>query len=159
GLVIAWLFLKLHRFLGDAFIEVLVSLSVPYTIYIVAESVHVSGVLAVVAAGIYRARHTPEVGSAEMPILARSMWNLLAFFLNSLGVVLIGLQLNGILERMTRQTAAQLMLYGVLLSLAAIAVRFLWVYPASYLTRLARRDASPAPPAGELFVMSWCGMR
>jgi CPA1 family monovalent cation:H+ antiporter len=158
GLAMAWLFLKLHHFIGDAFIEVLVSLSIPYTIYIVAESLHLSGVLAVVAAGIYRARHTPEVVSAEMRILARSVWNLLVFFLNSLVFVLIGLQLSGIVERMTRYTAAQLALYGVLLALAAIVVRFLWIYPASYLPRLGGR-AEPAPPRGELFVLSWCGMR
>lgn len=160
GLAIAWVFLKLHRFLGDAFIEVMVSLSVPYTIYIVAESLHLSGVLAVVAAGIYRARHTPEVVSAEMRILARSMWNILVFFLNSLVFVLIGLQLNGIVERLTRQTALELVVDGVLLSLAAIAVRFLWVYPASYIPHFIRRDsAAPPPPRGELFVVSWCGMR
>ena len=160
GLAMAWVFLKVHRFLGDAFIEVLVSLSVPYTIYIVAESLHLSGVLGVVAAGIYRARHTPEVVSAEMRILARSVWNLLVFFLNSLVFVLIGLQLHGTLERITRQTAAELVLYGVVLSLAAIAVRFLWVYPASYVPHLIRRDrAAPPPPRGEAFVMSWCGMR
>ena len=160
GLAIAWVFLKLHRFLGDAFIEVLVSLSVPYTIYIVAESLHLSGVLAVVAAGIYRARHTPEVVSAEMRILARSMWNILVFFLNSLVFVLIGLQLSGVLERLGRQTAAQLVLDGVLLALAAIIVRFLWIYPASYIPHFIRRDgAAPPPPRAELFVMSWCGMR
>ena len=160
GLAIAWVFLKVHRFLGDAFIEVLVSLSVPYTIYIVTESLHLSGVLAVVAAGMYRARFTPEVVSAEMRILARSVWNLLVFFLNSLVFVLIGLQLHGTLERITRQTAGELVLFGLLLALVAIAVRFLWVYPASYIPHLIRRDvATPPPPRGEAFVMSWCGMR
>ena len=159
GLLIAWLFLQIHRHLGDAFIEVLVSLSVPYTIYILAELLHLSGVLAVVAAGIYRARHTPVVVSAEMRILARSVWNILVFFLNSLIFVLIGLQLSGILERMTRYTAAELALYGVLLGVAAILVRFLWVYPVSYLTRLIERGRSAPPPRGELFVLSWCGMR
>ena len=162
GLLIAWLFLKLHSHLGDAFIEVLVSLSVPYTIYIIAESVHLSGVLAVVAAGIYRARHTPVVVSAEMRILARSVWNILVFLLNSLIFVLIGLQLSGILERMVRYTTIELVLFGVALGVAAIVVRFLWVYPASYLPRLlggGSEAGQAAPPTGELFILSWCGMR
>jgi CPA1 family monovalent cation:H+ antiporter len=159
GLVIAWVFLKLHRFLGDAFIEVLVSLSVPYTIYIVAESMHLSGVLAVVAAGIYRSRHTPVVVSAEMRILARSVWNILVFFLNSLVFILIGLQLNGILERVAHQTAGELVLYGVLLGLAAIAVRFLWVYPVAYVPHFRGRDSEAPPPGKEIFVLGWCGMR
>ena len=158
GLAMAWVFLKVHRYLGDAFIEVLVSLSVPYTIYIVAESLELSGVLGVVAAGFYRARYTPEMVSAEMRILARSVWNLLVFFLNSLVFVLIGLQLRGSLERITHQTVGELLLYGVALALVAIAVRFLWVYLASYIPHLIRRDRA-APPRGEMFVESWCGMR
>jgi monovalent cation/hydrogen antiporter len=162
GLLIAWLFLKIHSHLGDAFIEVLVSLSVPYTIYILAESVHLSGVLAVVAAGIYRARHTPVVVSAEMRILARSVWNILVFLLNSLIFVLIGLQLSGILDRMIRYTASELVLFGLALGVAAIVVRFLWVYPASYLPWLLGRGSETgqaAPRKGELFILSWCGMR
>jgi CPA1 family monovalent cation:H+ antiporter len=86
------------------------------------------------------------------------MWNILVFLLNSLVFVLIGLQLSGIIERVTRYTATDLVLFGLLLALAAIAVRFLWVYPASYLPAwLGRRDA--LPPRGEAFVLSWCGMR
>jgi CPA1 family monovalent cation:H+ antiporter len=162
GLLIAWLFLRIHRHLGDAFIEVLVSLSVPYIIYILAESVHLSGVLGVVAAGIYRARHTPVMVSAEMRILARSVWNILVFLLNSLIFILIGLQLSGILGRMARTTANELVLFSLTLGVAAIAVRFLWVYPASYLPRLFARGKGAGearPPAGELFILSWCGMR
>jgi hypothetical protein len=49
----AWpsVFIAIHRRLGDPFIEVLTALVIPYTAYIAAESLHVSGVLAVVAAG------------------------------------------------------------------------------------------------------------
>jgi len=158
GLAIAWAFLSVHRFLGDPFIEVLVSLSVPYTIYIAAESLHLSGVLAVVAAGIYRARHTPAVVSAEMRILARSVWNILVFLLNSLVFVLIGVALSGTAERVTRHTAGELVAGGVFLALVAILVRFLWVYLTSYLPRLLDRGGE-LPPRGQPFILSWCGMR
>jgi CPA1 family monovalent cation:H+ antiporter len=158
GLAIAWAFLSVHRYLGDPFIEVLVSLSVPYTIYIAAESLHLSGVLAVVAAGIYRARHTPSVVSAEMRILARSVWNILVFLLNSLVFVLIGVALSGTVERVTLHTAGELVANGVFLALVAILVRFVWVYLASYLPRLAGGPQA-LPPRGEPFIMSWCGMR
>ena len=158
GLALAWVFLAVHRYLGDAFIEVLVSLSVPYTIYIAAESLHLSGVLAVVAAGIYRARHTPAVVSAEMRILARSVWNILVFLLNSLVFVLIGVALSGTVERVTRHTVYELLVLGIYLALVTILVRFVWVYLASYLPRLASRTGE-MPPRGELFIMSWCGMR
>src|SRR5258708_34793277 len=54
GLVMGRLFVFIHRYLGDAFIEVLTTLVVAYVAYIFAESLHVSGVLAVVAAGLVR---------------------------------------------------------------------------------------------------------
>jgi CPA1 family monovalent cation:H+ antiporter len=156
GMMIAWVFVQLHRHIGDPFIEVLVSMSIPFTAYIAAESVHLSGVLAVVAAGLFRGRYAPKMVSAEMRILARSAWNILVFLLNSLIFILIGLQLSGITARLGNYPADQLALASLTVSAVAILVRFLWVYPAAWLPRLA--GASP-PPQGHLFIVSWCSMR
>src|SRR5688572_3611982 len=133
GILMGFVFVFIHKRLGDTFIEVLTSLSVPYVAYLLAETVHLSGVLAVVAAGLVRGRYAPEIVSAEMRIIARSAWNLLVFLLNSLVFILIGLQLSGILDRLTGQSMLELLWYGVLISAVAIAVRFLWIYPASFL--------------------------
>jgi CPA1 family monovalent cation:H+ antiporter len=162
GVVLGRFFVFIHRYLGDVFIEVLMTLSVPYIAYILAEWLHVSGVLAVVAAGLVRGRYSPEIVSAEMRIIARSVWNLLVFLLTSLVFILIGLQLSGIVGRLTGYSATELVFYGTLVSAVAIAVRFAWIYPATYLPRMlsARlRELDPAPPEAALFIMSWCGMR
>src|SRR2546422_68059 len=66
GMLLGGLFVLLHRYLGDPFIEVLLSLSVPYMAYVLAESVGASGVLAVVAAGLLRGRYSPAMVSAEI---------------------------------------------------------------------------------------------
>ena len=146
GIILGWFFVFIHRHLGDVFIEVLMTLAVPYICYILAEALHLSGVLAVVAAGLVRGRYAPEVVSAEMRIIARSVWNLLVFLLNSLVFILIGLQLSGIIGRLTGYSAAELMYYGVLVSVVAIAVRFAWIYPASWLALpLALDDGTPFP--------------
>ena len=162
GMLMGLLFVFIHRGLGDTFIEVLTTLMVPYITYILAESLHLSGVLAVVAAGLVRGRHSPEIVSAEMRIIARSVWNLLVFLLNSLVFILIGLLLSGVIGRLTGYSPEQLVLYGTVISLVAVFVRFAWIFPATYVPRilsesLNRRD--PAPPKEELFIMSWCGMR
>jgi len=162
GFLMGQLFVFVHRHLGDAFIEVLTTLAVPYITYILAESVHASGVLAVVAAGIVRGRYSPEIVSAEMRIIARSVWNLLVFVLTSLVFILIGLQLSAIVARLTDYTVAQLFFYGTFVSAVAIVVRFAWVYPAVYLPLVFRTmlgQQVPAPQEGEVFIMSWCGMR
>lgn len=157
GMVIAWVFVQLHRHIGDPFIEVLVSMSIPYTAYIAAESVHLSGVLAVVAAGLFRGRHAPKMVSAEMRILARSAWNILVFLLNSLVFILIGLQLQGIIGRLGNYGAGELALTSIAVCAVAIGVRFLLVYPAAFAPGLAGERAPP--PRGQLFIVSWCGMR
>ncbi|HTQ76953.1 MAG TPA: Na+/H+ antiporter [Burkholderiales bacterium] len=162
GVALGFVFLGLHRLVGDAFTEVLLSLSVPYAVYVVAESAHCSGVLAVVAAGLVRGRYTPAVVSAEMRILARSVWNILVFLLNSLVFILIGMTLSAVTARLTGHGASQLAQTAACVALVAIAVRFAWVYLATLAPRAlsARlRAAEQAPQHGEVFIMSWCGMR
>ncbi len=162
GMALGFLFVRIHPHLGDAFIEVLVSMAVPYVAYIIAEHVHCSGVLAVVAAGLFRGRFSPKIVSAEMRILARSVWNILVFLLNSLIFMLIGMQLSQMTNRLTDYSHGDLMLWSVCVSAVAILVRILWVYPATWIPRLLSprlRERERAPPNRELFIESWCGMR
>jgi CPA1 family monovalent cation:H+ antiporter len=98
GVVLAFAYIAVHKRLGDPFIEVLTVLTIPYAAYLAAEAVQVSGVLAVVAAGLVRGRYAPEIVSAEMRIMARSVWNLLVFLLNCLVFTLIGLQIHGVVR-------------------------------------------------------------
>jgi NhaP-type Na+/H+ or K+/H+ antiporter len=109
-----------------------------------------------------RGRYSPEIVSAEMRIIARSVWNLLVFLLNSLIFILIGMQLSSIAARLTGYTMVEILFYGTLVSGVAIGVRFAWVYPATYLPllwRAGRGERVEAPLPGEVFIMSWCGMR
>jgi len=161
GVLIGLVFIAIHRHLGDVLIEVMVSLLVPYVAYVAAESLHASGVLAVVAAGLVRGRHAPVLASAEMRILSRSIWNVLVFLLNMLVFVLIGLQLSESVARIEGYSAVRLLGDGVLLSAVAILVRFAWVYAALYLPgRLgAALGGDKVAPEGEFFIMGWCGMR
>ncbi len=162
GLLAGRLFITVHRHLGDVFIEVLASLLVPYVAYVAAESLHTSGVLAVVTAGLVRGRHSPLVVSAEMRLVVRAIGNTLVFLLNTLVFVLIGMQLSAIAGRMEGHSAIQLLSAGALLSAVAIAVRFAWIYPALYLPGALRAlfgRRNDGPPEAEYFIMSWCGMR
>ena len=160
GLALGALFIAVHKCLGDAFIEVLLSLSIPYAAYILAESLHLSGVLAVVAAGVMRGRYTPEIVSAEMRILARSVWNILVFLLNSLIFILIGMALSGVAGRIQGISAAELATTSLVVTLAAVAVRLAWVYTLEYVPRWAGLGRGrPRVPGAELFLEGWCGMR
>jgi len=162
GVVLAFVFIAIHKRLGDPFIEVLTSLSIPYATYIAAESIHVSGVLAVVAAGLVRGRYSPAIVAAEMRIMARSLWNVLVFILNSLIFMLIGIQMSDVVEKLAHYSWNQLITWGIFVSAVAIAVRFAWVFPVAYLPRWlsgSLHENEPEFRNHELFVISWCGMR
>jgi CPA1 family monovalent cation:H+ antiporter len=162
GVALAFVYIAIHKRLGDPFIEVLTVLTIPYAAYLAAEAVDVSGVLAVVAAGLVRGRYAPEIVSAEMRIMARSVWNVLVFLLNSLVFILIGLQIRGVVLNLGHYPPALLAAIAIVVTAVAIAVRFVWVFPVAYLPqRLSGnlRDDNPKPKMSELVIISWCGMR
>jgi CPA1 family monovalent cation:H+ antiporter len=162
GVVLAFAYIAIHKKLGDPFIEVLTVLTIPYAAYMAAEAVHTSGVLAVVTAGLVRGRYAPAIVSAEMRIIARSVWNVLVFLLNSLVFILIGLQMSGVLAALDRYPPAYLAAVAGAVTVTAIWVRFAWVYPSDWLQRRLDRlrgGSSPAMSRNELAIISWCGMR
>ncbi len=99
--------------LHDSLIEIMLSLTLPYTAYLLAETLHVSGVLAVVAAGLMRARHAPEVFSPQTRLLGRSVWQLMVFVLNSLIFIMIGLQIPETLAALGNRSLSQLLGLGI----------------------------------------------
>ena len=162
GLLTGRVFVAIHMRLQDAMIEVLMSVVLPFFTYLLAETLQVSGVLAVVAAGLVRGRHAPEAFSPQARILAESLWSIIVFLLNSLVFILIGVQLRSILEALSGYSALQLGAYVAAVSAVAIVVRMLWVIPGAYLPRaLSRRirHRERRPPWRNVFVVGWCGMR
>jgi CPA1 family monovalent cation:H+ antiporter len=97
-----------------------------------------------------------------MRIMARSVWNVLVFVLNSLVFILIGVQMSDVMDNLGRYPLSELLLLGALISLVAIAVRFVWVFPVAYLPRWltgSLHEQAPVPRKRELMIISWCGMR
>lgn len=162
GVALAFVYIAVHKKLGDPFIEVLTVLTIPYAAYLAAEAMHVSGVLAVVVAGLVRGRYAPEIVSPEMRIMARSVWNLLVFLLNSVVFILIGLQIHEVVGNLGGYPPGQLAAIAGVVTVVAIAVRMLWVFPIAWLPRGLSghlRDAPPERRNGELLIIGWCGMR
>jgi CPA1 family monovalent cation:H+ antiporter len=162
GMALAHAYILVHRRLQDPFIEVLTVLTIPYAAYLAGEALHVSGVLAVVAAGLVRGRYAPEIVSAEMRIIARPVWNILVFLLNSVVFILIGLQIHGVARSLNAYPPALLAVMSLAITAVAIAVRFAWVVPVAYLPRWmvgGLRRRGPGPDPRELAIIGWCGMR
>ena len=96
GIAVGVGFAKVQRFLDDSVLAATASLLVSFLTYIVAERLHVSGVLAVVAAGLIQGRAVPHVWNAKVRIEATAFWDTVVFVLNALIFVLIGLQLRSV---------------------------------------------------------------
>jgi CPA1 family monovalent cation:H+ antiporter len=160
GAVVGRIAVALQSRLRDPVIEVAFILTMPYLVYIGAEQVHVSGVLAVVTFGAVRAWYAPELYSPETRILAYGVWNIVVFMINSLVFILIGLQLSAVSGY--RGIPLDLLGIGLTLAAAATAGRFVWVFAVAWVPRklipvLGARN--PMPSWRMLTVISWCGMR
>jgi monovalent cation/hydrogen antiporter len=148
--------------LTDAPIEVMLTLLAPYLSYIAAESVHASGVLATVACGLYLGLKRSQSLSTRARLESAAVWNTLDFVLNGLVFILIGLQLPHILAGIRNLRLSQLVLAGALLVVMLIALRMVWVFAVSWISRAIRRlfkRPMAGPPAKETFIVGWTGMR
>jgi CPA1 family monovalent cation:H+ antiporter len=162
GLVVGWLGRFAMRFPSDVYVEIVLSFVPPYAAYFLANALHVSSVLAVVTTGLFIAWASPLLLSAEVRLRATSVWKTVAFLLNGLAFILVGLQLRGILHGLTGWSTLSLIGYGALVSATVMVTRILWTFPAAYLPRLIfprLRASDPYPPWQMVTVLAWCGMR
>jgi Na+/H+ antiporter len=164
GLAVGWLAQQFHRRVDDAPIEITVSLLTPFAAYLAAERIGVSGVLSVVTAGLYLGRRMPELLTFKTRLQGGPVWEMVEFLLNGLVFILIGLQLPEVLRALSGHEIPvhQLVRYALIISLAVILIRILWVFPATYLPRLifkkiCRHD--PYPKWQHVVIVSWTGMR
>ena len=162
GLALGWLVAQVHRRLNDPLTETVITLLTPYVVYLAAERVHVSGVLAVVTCGLYVSRRSHQLFSAGTRLQGDGVWATLVFLLNGLVFVLIGLQLPQIMDANPGYTPRQLAWYVVAISALVFVVRFVWVFPVAYLTRLLvprLRRAEPPPRWQNVLIVAYTAMR
>jgi CPA1 family monovalent cation:H+ antiporter len=158
AVVVAWAWSRLF----DPPVEILLSLLIPYAAYLPAEELHVSGVIAVVTAGLYLGRRSARILDSDARVLGGAVWQILTLSLNGLAFLLIGLQLPIVLDGLSGRTTAELIGLAALVSVTAIVARIVWVYPATYLPRAlsaSLRAVDPYPAPANVFVVAWAGMR
>lgn len=136
----------------------------PWAAYIGGESLHVSGVMSVVACGIVFGWYQHEVFTANVRMRSFAFWEVLIFLLEALVFILIGFSLRGVVERLGGLGEAWASLGTPILAVLAAVIlsRFLWIYATDYLrVPLARMvGRTPAPPSPKAsFLLSWAGMR
>jgi CPA1 family monovalent cation:H+ antiporter len=163
GLLTALIVDYVERKFDDGPIEIALSVLVPYAVYLAADAVHASGVLAVVACGLLVSRRSVYFFSPAVRIQAWSFWASFTFVLNGVVFVLIGLQLFHIRSSIREYSLASLLFDGVTFSLLIILLRLAWAYPGAGLSWLIqtkiRKHKEKPPGARQIFVVGWTGMR
>ncbi|WP_223067399.1 Na+/H+ antiporter [Paenibacillus caui] len=138
GAILSVLIIRLRVFIRDLGMEdvtfhMLVQILTPFFIYLVSEELGVSGILAVVAAGIV---HAVELDRVETPhyklkITSDSTWSVILFLLNGLVFVILGHQLPDVASVIFQDPSfsnVEVIGYIMEISLLLIVLRFLWVY-------------------------------
>jgi monovalent cation/hydrogen antiporter len=159
GGAVAWF----ERWVDDGQIEIVISILVPYTTYLIGTRAHVSGVIAVIACSMYMSRKSPEYMSPQVRLQTTAVWDALTFVLNGIVFVLIGLQLPYVIAQIGGMSHIVLLEYGVGFSAVMITARMAWVYGETYiayaLNRWVQKVEATEPDPRRLFVIGWGGMR
>ena len=166
GLLVAWVMIKLHHYLPtDDKVDVVFSLISPYIMYIAAEEVGASGVIAVVSGGLLLNTRNVLFMDSSSRLSGVSVWHNFGFLLNGLVFLLIGLDLPEVVAGM-REDGISLVTatwYGLLISAVLIFIRMVCSYGAIMITLFMRRFIKVADPnyygLHVPFILGWSGMR
>ncbi len=167
GLLLGWFFVQAHKRLPtDAPSDIALTLIEPYFMYWIAEQIHCSGVLAVVAGGLYMSSKRLSFLSSASRIKGYSVWESFVFILNGIVFLLIGLELPEIVNGLKAdgvpiKTAIG---YGLLVTGVLIIARMISAYAALIATMIFRRKSIPHARSVKRrwlmpLLLGWTGMR
>ncbi len=163
GIFVGYLFFWVHKITpNNATTDTTFTLLAPYAAYLLAEEFHASGVLSVVAAGLFLSPRSSEVFSNRTRIQANAVWDTMIFILNGVIFILIGLQLPIIMNHITSDSMGMLFWYGTVVSIAAVVARIIWVFPGAYLPRWfskSIRERESDTNVRAVSIIAWSGMR
>jgi monovalent cation/hydrogen antiporter len=163
GIVIALGYYAIHRWLPtNPDIDIVLTLTAPYVMYIAAESLHFSGVLAVVSGALFQSTRSQLFLSPSSRLKGGNVWSTIGFVLNSLVFILIGLELPEIIRQLGSVSLLQAIGYGAGITLVLIVGRLLCTLGSSAFTVFISRFITTADnrPGWKLpLLFGWAGMR
>jgi NhaP-type Na+/H+ or K+/H+ antiporter len=185
GVAVAYGVRPLRRVRRDPLSSNAISLATPFAAYLLAESVHVSGVLAVVVAGLIIGHHNPYWASGASRLQTAAVWRLADFLLEGLVFLLIGQQLPTVIRGLDEYSSGTIVSAVAITLGVVLLLRPLWLLlteslPQQLHTRLGDQDLeddrqstgrlrAALPDAArahtrrltlrEIVVLSWAGTR
>lgn len=132
-----------------------------FLVWIIAEHLHLSAVLAVVVCAMTVARDPNAMGSPRMRVHSFAIWATVVFLLNVVAFLLMGMQARTILAGLASEELREALELTGLVIVAIVAARFVMVMGWNWLARHypAVRGNLEAPTVTQGIVVSWSGMR
>lgn len=168
GVLLSRLIVPLTARIQDVPIAVVVQFCGTFAVWMLAERLHLSGILTVVVFAMASARRASDMIPARVRIPSYAVWEFAVFALNVLAFILVGFQLKAILGRVDTPTLVRYAGVAGAVCVATILARIAWVSGAAAISRWRCR---PAPDRAEgrrdavglsrraAAVVGWSGMR
>ncbi len=162
GALIGYALHLARHLLRDSLVANTASLATPFLAYVAGEEAHVSGVLAVVIAGLMAGHDPPSGESGASRLQTGAVWRLVEFLLEGFVFLLIGQQLpavlRGLSEEPARTTAAAICAtLGAVLVIRPLWLFFTQIVPGWFGWRLG--DRAPTLNGREVTALTWAGTR
>lgn len=163
GVAVGFVYIRMFPYLKDQSVAILSTFIPPFGAYLLAESMHASGVLGVVAAGLVMGWHAPALFTSRFRIPAEAIWKMVVFLISAVAFLLVGLQLPGIIEGLRAYDTNMIIISTVAVCLISCIVRFAFVFMSAYAACYLPITIFPhdkEPPAWQnVFVVAWTGLR
>jgi monovalent cation/hydrogen antiporter len=162
GIAVGWAVAQVRRAIDDAPTEIAISLATPYFAYLPSEALGVSAVLAAVTSGIWLGWRSPQLITPTTRVQSFAVWGIVQFVLNAALFALVGLQLPSVLDGISGLDTGRIVLDAAAVSAAVVLIRFLWIYPVTYVPRLLfphLREREPDLTWKGPAIIAWTGMR
>jgi CPA1 family monovalent cation:H+ antiporter len=173
GIVVAYGVRAARPVMHDPLIANAISLVTPFVAYLLAERVHVSGVLAVVVAGLIVGHDMPRLGSGASRLQVSAVWRLVDFLLEGLVFLMIGQQMPSVIRGLSQYETSTIVIavaisVGVVLLLRPLFLVLTQMLPISLHTRLGGtsdegeqrgRTRERRLNGKEITALSWAGTR
>ena len=162
GMALGLVMLRLRHIAADPRAEVLLALATPFLAFWPPHQLGGSGVVACVACGLYVSWNGRALIRPATRLQGYFIWDLVNWCIEALAFLVTGLQTRAILASVSSEGWPILLTAGALVSLTTIVVRFVWVFPVTYLPRLLwppLRKREPAPNWRPPFLVGYAGLR
>ena len=168
GMLSAGLNRWLHKLLMSAQVsdiasELLLELSLPLVTFFLAEEIHVSGIIAVVVAGIFKASRFKRITllEAQVDSVTETIWNTVNFMLNGSVFIILGIELEMIAEPILKSPIYDnllLLVSIVLLTFLLFALRFVMLFT-FYFIRIRRLHKNVGNYLKEMLLLTFSGVK